>query len=98
VKEILATDGRGKVLVVDEKGSMNRALLGDIIAENAVKNNWQAVVINDCIRDVGTINTLAIAVKALSCNPIKTKKLRIGDINIVVNFSGVKFIPGWNGT
>ena len=40
VKELLATEGTGKVLVVDGKGSMNRALLGDMIAENAVKNNW----------------------------------------------------------
>ncbi|ALO33638.1 ribonuclease [Colwellia sp. MT41] len=95
VKELLATDGTGKVLVVDGKGSMKRALLGDMIAENAVKNNWQAVVINGCIRDAGTIATLAIAVKALGCNPIKTEKLGVGDINIVVNFAGIDFIPGW---
>ncbi|AAZ24045.1 putative 4-hydroxy-4-methyl-2-oxoglutarate aldolase [Colwellia psychrerythraea] len=95
VKEILATDGSGKVLVVDGKGSMNRALLGDMIAENAVKNNWQAVVINGCIRDAGTIRTLEIAVKAIGCNPIKTEKLGVGDTNIVVNFANVEFIPGW---
>lgn len=95
VKELLATDGTGKVLIVDGKGSMNRALLGDMIAENAVKNNWQAVVINGCIRDAGTIATLAIAVKALGCNPIKTDKLGLGDTNIVVNFAGIEFIPGW---
>ena len=95
VKEILATEGKGKVLVVDGKGSMNRALLGDMIAENAVKNNWQAVVINGCIRDAGTIGTLEIAVKAIGCNPIKTEKLGVGDTNIVVNFANVEFIPGW---
>lgn len=96
VKELLATDGIGKVLVVDGKGSLNRALLGDLIAENAVKNNWQAVVINGCIRDVGTIATLDIAVKALGCNPIKTEKLGVGEVNILVAFAGVKFIPGWS--
>jgi regulator of ribonuclease activity A len=95
VKELLATDGTGKVLVVDGKGSMNRALLGDMIAENAVKNNWQGVVINGCIRDAGTIATLDIGVKALGCNPIKTEKLDVGDINVTVNFSGIDFIPGW---
>ncbi|KGJ89699.1 putative 4-hydroxy-4-methyl-2-oxoglutarate aldolase [Colwellia psychrerythraea] len=95
VKELLATDGTNKVLVVDGKGSMNRALLGDLIAENAVKHNWQAVVINGCIRDAGTIATLAIAVKALGCNPIKTEKLGVGDINMVVSFAGLDFIPGW---
>ncbi|PKG83183.1 ribonuclease [Colwellia sp. 75C3] len=95
VKELLATDGTGKVLVVDGKGSMNRALLGDMIAENAVKNNWRAVVINGCIRDAGTISTLAIAVKALGCNPIKTEKWGVGDTNITVNFANIDFIPGW---
>jgi len=94
VKELLATDGRGKVLVVDGKGSMNRALLGDMIAESAVNKNWQAVVINGCIRDAGTIATLDLAVKALGCNPIKTAKLGVGDINITVNFAGIDFIPG----
>ena len=38
VKELLATDGRGKVLVVDGKASMNKALLGDLIAKSAIKN------------------------------------------------------------
>jgi regulator of ribonuclease activity A len=53
------------------------------------------VVINGCIRDAGTINTLNIAVKALGCNPIKTEKLGIGDINITVKFAELTFIPGW---
>ena len=95
VKEILATDGQGKVLVVDGKASMNKALLGDLIAENAIKNNWQGVVINGCIRDVGTVNTLNIAVKALGCNPIKTKKLGVGDVNVTVKFADLIFIPRW---
>ncbi len=94
VKELLASDGTGKVLVVDGKASMNRALLGDMIAEDAVKNNWQAVVINGCIRDAGTISTLNLAVKALGCNPIKTEKLGIGEIDIMVTFDDIDFIPG----
>ena len=95
VKQLLATDGTGKVLVVDGKGSMNRALLGDTVAESAMKNNWNAVVINGCIRDAGTIATMDIAVKAIGCNPIKTEKLDIGDINVTVKFAGIEFIPGW---
>ena len=37
VKELLATDGTGKVLVVDGGASMRCALMGDLIAESAVK-------------------------------------------------------------
>ena len=39
VKELLATDGTGKVLVVDGGASMRCALMGDMIAESAVKNH-----------------------------------------------------------
>lgn len=94
VKALLATPGEGKVLVVDGHGTMNRALLGDMIAESAVNNNWQAVVINGCIRDAGTIATLPIAVKALGTCPIKTEKLGQGTTNIDVFFAGLKFSPG----
>jgi len=94
VKALLATPGEGKVLVVDGHSTMNRALLGDMIAESAVNNNWQAVVINGCIRDAGTIATLPIAVKALGTCPIKTEKLGQGTTNIDVFFAGLKFSPG----
>ncbi len=94
VKELLATDGKGKVLVVDGKASMNKALLGDLIAKSAIKNNWQAIVINGCIRDAATIATLDIAVKAVGCNPIKTEKLGAGEINVPLHFAEIDFIPG----
>ncbi len=94
VKELVATDGTGKVMVVDGKASTTNALLGDMLAEKAVKNGWQAIVINGCIRDAGTIGTLDLAVKALGCNPIKTEKLGIGEVNKPVSFAGLEFIPG----
>lgn len=94
VKELVATDGTGKVMVVDGKGSTIRALLGDMLAEKAVTNGWQGIVINGCIRDAGTIATLSLGVKALGCNPIKTEKLGVGDINVTVNFAGLEFVAG----
>lgn len=94
VKELVATDGTGKVMVVDGKASTIRALLGDMLAEKAVENGWQGIVINGCIRDAGTIATLSLGVKALGCNPIKTEKLGVGDVNIEVAFAGLTFIPG----
>ena len=41
VKELVATDGHGKVMVVDGKASTTKALLGDMLAEKAVKNGEQ---------------------------------------------------------
>ena len=94
VKELVATDGTGKVMVVDGKASSTNALLGDMLAEKAVANGWQAIVINGCIRDAGTIATLPLGVKALGCNPIKTEKLGVGDVNIDIQFAGLNFKAG----
>jgi regulator of ribonuclease activity A len=94
VKALVNTDGTGKVMVVDGKASITHALLGDMLAEKAVKNGWQGIVINGCIRDAGTIATLDLGVKALGCCPIKTEKLGIGEVNKPITFAGLHFIPG----
>lgn len=94
VKELVATNGVGKVMVVDGKASMTNALLGDMLAEKAVEKGWQGILINGCIRDAGTIATLSLGVKALACNPIKTEKLGAGDVDIPVTFAGITFAPG----
>ncbi len=94
VKELAATPGHGKVMVVDGQGSLSRALLGDMIAQLAVENGWEGFVINGCIRDAGEMSTLPIAVKALNTHPVKTEKLGQGETNVPVSFAGLTFIPG----
>lgn len=94
VKDILGTDGQGKVLVVDGGGSMNRALLGDLIAMNAVENRWEGIVIYGCVRDVGALETMNIGVKALGANPIKTKKKGVGEVNSVLYLDNIIIEPG----
>ena len=94
VKETAGTPGHGKVMVVDGGASMRRALLGDMIAENAVKNGWQGFIIYGCIRDVDAMEELDLGVQALNSIPLKTDKRGIGDLNVPVTFGGVDFIPG----
>lgn len=94
VKEQLNTPGADKVLVVDGGGSMRRALLGDMIAESAVKQGWQGVIIYGCIRDVSAISEMPLGVQAMACVPVKTEKRGIGDVNVPVCFGGVTFNPG----
>ena len=94
VKETAGTAGNGKIIVVDGGGSLRRALLGDLIAENAVQNGWEGFIIYGCIRDVDDISTMNLGVKALNTNPLKTDKKGIGDLNIPVSFGGVTFKPG----
>ena len=94
VKETASTPGQGKVMVVDGGGSMRRALLGDMIAENAVKHGWEGFIIYGCIRDVDAIRGLDIGVQALGVVPLRTDKHGIGDRNVSVTFGGVTFNPG----
>lgn len=94
VKEQAANDGRGKVMVVDGGGSLRKALLGDMIAENAVNNGWAGIIINGCIRDAAVIAGLDIGVQALGTIPLKTEKRGLGDLNVTVTFAGVDFVPG----
>ncbi|QFU22604.1 putative 4-hydroxy-4-methyl-2-oxoglutarate aldolase [Shewanella eurypsychrophilus] len=94
VRDILGTDGKGKVLVVDGGGSMNRALLGDLIAMNAVENGWEGIVIYGCVRDAGVLETMNIGVKALGANPIKTKKKGVGEVNSILSLDNIIIEPG----
>ncbi|MCB0503511.1 MAG: ribonuclease E activity regulator RraA [Bacteroidetes bacterium] len=94
VKAELAKDGSGKVLVVDGGGSLRRALVGDQLAANGIKNNWAGIVVFGCIRDSKLINEMTIGIKALNTNPAKTEKLGVGQLNVAVNFANVTFTPG----
>ena len=94
VREWVARDGHGKVLVVDGGGSERRALLGDMLAEKAVENGWAGIIVYGCIRDVDIIAGLDLGVQALGSHPMKTDKKGIGEANIPVCFYGVDFRPG----
>lgn len=96
VKEQLATPGKGKVLVVDGGGSIQRALMGDMIALSAMEHGWEGVVINGAIRDVAAINRMALGVKALAACPIKTERKGFGEAQIPLHFSGAEIHPGNN--
>lgn len=94
VKELLATDGTGKVLVVDGGGSMRCALMGDMIAESAVKHNWNGVIIYGCVRDVDAIAELDLGVHALASIPQKSNRQGVGEVNINISFGNVTFQAG----
>ena len=94
VKELLNSEGNGKVLVVDANGISTVALLGDMIAEAGVKNNWSGVVINGYVRDIDILSTLDIGVQALGTMPIRSEKKNQGQIGIDITFGGITFSRG----
>ena len=94
VRELVRTDGAGKVLVIDNAASMRCAMLGDMLAAAAIENAWQGVVINGCIRDSIDIAAMEIGVKALSTHPLRSVKQGQGEINLELEFLGAVIRPG----
>ena len=94
VKELLATPGEGAVLVIDGGGSLESALVGDLIAASAVENGWAGIIVHGAIRDRVAIGELPLGVKALGSNPRKSAKDGVGEVDVPVEIAGVVFRPG----
>jgi len=94
VKENASKPGKGKVMVVDGGGSLRCALLGDVIAADASRNNWEGIIIYGCVRDVEVLANIDLGVQAIGSMPLKTVKRGIGDLNIPVTFGGTTITPG----
>lgn len=94
VKELLATDGDGRVLVVDGGGSIRCALLGDMIAESAVKHGWAGVIVYGCVRDIDAMRQMELGVQALASIPQKSTRKGIGEVGVTLQFGGVTIRDG----
>jgi len=94
LRQLAGQNGTGKVMVVDGGGSLKRALLGDMLAEKALANGWEGIVIYGCIRGLNAIGSINLGVQALAVHPMKTEKRGLGVINQAVHFGSVSFTPG----
>ena len=94
VKATLATPGNGAVLVVDGGGSLRTALTGDLIAGLAIDNGWSGLLINGAVRDRVALGEMALGIKALGTNPAKSAKTGAGEVDVPVEFGGVRFEVG----
>lgn len=94
VKELLATPGKGKVLMVDGGGSLRCALMGDLIGASAAQNGWEGVIIYGCVRDVDALAELDLGVHAVASIPLKSVRKGVGETGIDITFGGVTFVQG----
>lgn len=94
VRETLTETGAGRVLVVDGGGSLNCALLGDLIGTMALENGWTGIVINGCVRDVEILKMLDIGVLALHPHPVKSDKRGRGQVNGSLHFANAEIKAG----
>ena len=91
--DILHENGKGKVLVIDGFASKRFAFIGDIMAERALKNGWEGVIINGCCRDIEILATMDLPVMALGSTPRSTLKRDFGDKNQTVTMLSTTINP-----
>ena len=89
VKKILSEPGENKILIVDGHASTKVALLGDQIAKSAEENNWKAIIINGCVRDVEELKKFKIGIFALGSVPKKSEKKDRGSIDAPIEIDGL---------
>ncbi|MFT4833372.1 MAG: regulator of ribonuclease activity A [Marinoscillum sp.] len=94
VREELAKNGKGKVLVIDGGGSLRCALVGDQLAQLAMDNQWEGLLVFGCIRDAALINKMDIGIRAINTCPVKSIKKNQGEKDIIVKFAATTFTPG----
>lgn len=94
VRQLLETEGNGRVLVIDGGGSTRCALVGGNLAQWAHDMAWAGIIVNGCIRDVDEINACDIGVRALGSNPLKSNKKAVGEKHVPVQIAGTLIHDG----
>ena len=95
VREILSKNGEQSVLFINGHRSKKVALLGDNLAELAIKNNWAGIIVNGCIRDIQILRNVNLGIYALGSCPKKSNKNGKGQINATFSVDEVVIKPGY---
>jgi len=84
----------GYVLVVDGKGYMDRAYLGDLMAGASKAIGFSGIVVDGCVRDKPGLKELGIPVFAKGFMQRSPIKKDAGKINTPIVCAGVQVNPG----
>lgn len=90
----LAVARPGDVIVVDGKGDLNSALMGEIMSQQALALGVAAVVIDGAVRDSEAIRALGFPMFAAGLNPNGPTKSVAGRLNHPVSIGGVTVRAG----
>ena len=91
----MSKDGEQSVLFINGHSSKKVALLGDNLAELAIKNNWGGIIVNGCIRDIQILRHMNLGIYALGSCPKKSNKNGKGQINTTFSVDEVDIKPGY---
>lgn len=92
--EILEENGKERVLVVDGGGSVRRALIDAELAQLAVDNEWEGIIVYGAVRHVDELIEMDIGIQALAAIPAGCRNEGMGESDTRVNFGGVTFFSG----
>jgi len=84
----------GDVIVVDGKGDLSSALMGEIMSQQCVALGVVAVVIDGAVRDSEAIRELGFPMYAAGLNPNGPTKSVSGRLNHPISIGGVSVSPG----
>lgn len=84
----------GDVLVIDGKGDLSSALMGEIMSQQCVALGVVGVVIDGAVRDSEAIRELGLPMYAAGLNPNGPTKFIPGRLNHPISIGGVAVNPG----
>ena len=90
----LALAQPGDVILVDGKGDLSSALMGEIMSQQAKALGVAAVVIDGAVRDSEAIRELGFPMYAAGLNPNGPTKSVAGRVNHPISIGGVTVNPG----
>lgn len=93
LRALLAEPGEQRVLLIDG-GSHARALLGDNLANLALKNGWAGVVVNGNVRDRRALASIELGILALGTWPERSHNRNGGKRGVPLVLGGLYINPG----
>jgi regulator of RNase E activity RraA len=84
----------GDVIIVDGKGDLSSALMGEIMSQQCVALGVAAVVLDGAVRDSEAIRELGFPMFAAGLNPNGPTKFVPGRLNHPISIGGVTVNPG----
>ena len=93
IAEVLEENGEGRVLVIDGGGAVRRGLIDAELAQLAVDNGWEGIIVYGAVRQIQQLENLDIGIHALAPIPVSADESGAGESDVPVNFGGVTFFP-----
>ena len=93
IAEVLEENGEGRVLVIDGGGAVRRGLIDAELAQLAVDNGWEGIIVYGAVRQIQQLENLDIGIHAIAPIPVSADESSAGESDVPVNFGGVTFFP-----